>query len=160
MALYLLNFLPAHRNNCDDADFIRFVNMLINDTTFLLDESLDALKAIHETQEAIQNQEQWNSQPMVRVAGEYPCTKDLSGSLISLIPHPLSPPPLTLSLHLPSPTLPTSPHPLFPPPSPSLSTSPHPLSPPPSPSLPTSPHHLCNSIPGNARFSTTPTCGR
>ena len=70
--------------------------MLINDTTFLLDESLDALKAIHETQEAIQNQEQWNSQPMVRVAGEYPCTKDLSGSLISsFFPHPLSPPPLT-----------------------------------------------------------------
>ena len=70
--------------------------MLINDTTFLLDESLDALKAIHETQEAIQNQEQWNSQPRVRVAGEYPCTSgSLISSLTSLNPHPLSPPPLT-----------------------------------------------------------------
>jgi len=39
--------------------------MLINDTTFLLDESLDALKSIHETQEAMQNQEQWDSQPRV-----------------------------------------------------------------------------------------------
>ena len=65
----LLNLSHStHRNVRDDADFIRFVNMLINDTTFLLDESLDALKAIHETQEAIQNQEQWNSQPRVRVA--------------------------------------------------------------------------------------------
>jgi len=62
---------PIHRaaiilhskNTCDDAEFIRFVNMLINDTTFLLDESLDALKSIHETQEAMQNQEQWDSQP-------------------------------------------------------------------------------------------------
>lgn len=39
--------------------------MLINDTTFLLDESLDALKAIHETQEAMKDQEQWDAQPQV-----------------------------------------------------------------------------------------------
>ena len=53
----------------DDALFIRFVNMLINDTTFLLDESLDALKAIHETQEAQKDKETWNSQPRVREGG-------------------------------------------------------------------------------------------
>ena len=41
--------------------------MLINDTTFLLDESLDALKAIHETQEAMKDQQTWNSQPRVRL---------------------------------------------------------------------------------------------
>lgn len=64
---------PAHRrhiivesaNTHEDAGFIRFVNMLINDTTFLLDESLDALKAIHETQEAMKDTEAWQSQPQV-----------------------------------------------------------------------------------------------
>lgn len=39
--------------------------MLINDMTFLLDEALDALKAIHETQEAMADNDQWNSQPQV-----------------------------------------------------------------------------------------------
>lgn len=53
-------------NTQDNAAFIRFINMLINDTTFLLDESLDALKAIHETQEAQKDKEIWNSQPRVR----------------------------------------------------------------------------------------------
>lgn len=41
--------------------------MLINDITFLLDESLDGLKAIHETQEAMKDKESWNSQPQVCV---------------------------------------------------------------------------------------------
>ena len=49
----------------DNAPFVRFINMLINDTTFLLDESLDALKAIHETQEAQKDKEIWDSQPSV-----------------------------------------------------------------------------------------------
>lgn len=40
--------------------------MLINDTTFLLDEALDALKAIHETQEAMADSNQWSSQPQVQ----------------------------------------------------------------------------------------------
>ena len=53
------------RDPHDDAEFLRFVNMLINDTTFLLDESLDALKAIHETQEAMKNREEWETQPRV-----------------------------------------------------------------------------------------------
>jgi ubiquitin conjugation factor E4 B len=30
--------------------FVKFINMLINDTTYLLDESLDTLKRIHEIQ--------------------------------------------------------------------------------------------------------------
>lgn len=34
--------------------------MLINDTTFLLDESLESLKRIHEVQEEMRNKEQWD----------------------------------------------------------------------------------------------------
>ena len=45
------------------SDFIRFVNLLLNDTTFLLDESLDLLKSIHETQLAIEDKTVWASQP-------------------------------------------------------------------------------------------------
>lgn len=61
------------RNTHDNADFIRFVNMLINDTTFLLDESLDALKAIHDTQEAMKDKASWESQPPVRVRRTIAC---------------------------------------------------------------------------------------
>ena len=65
---------PVHRatimaesaNTQDNADFIRFINMLINDTTFLLDESLDTLKSIHETQDTQNDQETWSAQPRVR----------------------------------------------------------------------------------------------
>ena len=53
------------RNSQDNADFVRFVNMLINDTTFLLDESLDSLKAIHDTQEAQRDLDAWSAQPIV-----------------------------------------------------------------------------------------------
>uniref|UniRef100_T1ISF9 Ubiquitin conjugation factor E4 B n=1 Tax=Strigamia maritima TaxID=126957 RepID=T1ISF9_STRMM len=42
--------------------FVRFVNMLMNDTTFLLDESLESLKRIHEVQEAMENKTTWNQQ--------------------------------------------------------------------------------------------------
>lgn len=63
MMEHRLTFIKESRNTNDDAPFLRFVNMLINDTTFLLDESLDALKAIHETQEAMKDQQTWNSQP-------------------------------------------------------------------------------------------------
>ncbi|XP_067945570.1 ubiquitin conjugation factor E4 B-like [Watersipora subatra] len=41
-------------------DFTRFVNMLTNDTTFLLDESLDSLKAIHELQDLMNSPTKWN----------------------------------------------------------------------------------------------------
>lgn len=43
--------------------FVRFINMLINDTTFLLDESLESLKRIHEIQEEMESQDVWNSKP-------------------------------------------------------------------------------------------------
>lgn len=46
--------------------FVRYINMLINDTTFLLDESLESLKRIHEVQEEMKNKEQWEQLPRVR----------------------------------------------------------------------------------------------
>ncbi|UYV79527.1 UBE4B [Cordylochernes scorpioides] len=36
----------------EERQFVRFINMLMNDTTFLLDESLESLKRIHEAQES------------------------------------------------------------------------------------------------------------
>lgn len=42
--------------------FVKFVNMLINDTTFLLDESLESLKRIHEVQEQMADSASWNAQ--------------------------------------------------------------------------------------------------
>ena len=35
--------------------------MLINDTTFLLDEAISSLKRIHEIQEMKKNESEWNS---------------------------------------------------------------------------------------------------
>ncbi|XP_068094965.1 ubiquitin conjugation factor E4 B isoform X1 [Hyperolius riggenbachi] len=43
--------------------FVRYINMLINDTTFLLDESLESLKRIHEVQEDMRNKEFWDQLP-------------------------------------------------------------------------------------------------
>ncbi|XP_033104653.1 ubiquitin conjugation factor E4 B-like [Anneissia japonica] len=59
--------IPSHKQvmvqqSSEGKDFVRFVNMLMNDTTFLLDESLDCLKRIHEIQEATKDKEAWNSQ--------------------------------------------------------------------------------------------------
>ncbi|XP_013412896.1 ubiquitin conjugation factor E4 B [Lingula anatina] len=55
---------PAHKGKLiEEANsgkqFVRFVNMLMNDTTFLLDESLDTLKSIHEAQELMENKAEW-----------------------------------------------------------------------------------------------------
>lgn len=60
--------VPAHhdaicRESSSGSQFVRFVNMLINDTTFLLDESLDSLKRIHEAQELMQDPIEWNALP-------------------------------------------------------------------------------------------------
>lgn len=44
--------------------------MLINDTTFLLDESLESLKRIHEVQEEMKNKEQWDQLPRVGRPGD------------------------------------------------------------------------------------------
>ncbi len=40
--------------------------MLMNDTTFLLDESMDALKRIHEVQEEMNDGVKWAEQTQVR----------------------------------------------------------------------------------------------
>lgn len=60
--------MPAHQIKfMDEArsgkQFVRFVNMLMNDTTFLLDESLDCLKRIHEIQDLMDNKEKFDKLP-------------------------------------------------------------------------------------------------
>ncbi len=44
---------------------MKFVNMLMNDTTFLLDESLDTLKSIRELQDLMDNTAEWAKLPRV-----------------------------------------------------------------------------------------------
>lgn len=39
--------------------FVKFINMLMNDTTFLLDECLEYLKRIHEVQVLMMNEQAW-----------------------------------------------------------------------------------------------------
>lgn len=61
---------PTHLSSCfftfsSGKQFVRYINMLINDTTFLLDESLESLKRIHEVQEEMKNKEQWEQLPRV-----------------------------------------------------------------------------------------------
>ncbi|CAG9813429.1 unnamed protein product [Phaedon cochleariae] len=56
---------PVHRQalineSRSGQQFVKFVNMLMNDTTFLLDESLESLKRIHEVQDLISNDEKWS----------------------------------------------------------------------------------------------------
>ncbi|XP_063292680.1 ubiquitin conjugation factor E4 B isoform X3 [Pelobates fuscus] len=59
---------PAHHGTFMEEfnsgkQFVRYINMLINDTTFLLDESLESLKRIHEMQEEMRNKEHWDALP-------------------------------------------------------------------------------------------------
>ncbi|CAG9829015.1 unnamed protein product [Diabrotica balteata] len=59
---------PVHRQTLinesrEGSQFVKFVNMLMNDTTFLLDESLESLKRIHEVQELISDDEKWSKLP-------------------------------------------------------------------------------------------------
>ncbi|XP_025203698.1 ubiquitin conjugation factor E4 B isoform X1 [Melanaphis sacchari] len=59
---------PMHRSSViaeskTGIQFVKFVNMLINDTTFLLDESLESLKRIHEVQEQMADTATWNNLP-------------------------------------------------------------------------------------------------
>ncbi|KAH9506359.1 Ubiquitin conjugation factor E4 B [Dermatophagoides farinae] len=50
-------------NEADNGkNFVKFINMLMNDTTFLLDEALVSLKRIHEIKEDMKNPENWNRQ--------------------------------------------------------------------------------------------------
>ncbi|KAF7278364.1 hypothetical protein GWI33_008496 [Rhynchophorus ferrugineus] len=59
---------PVHRqavvneSKCGK-QFVKFINMLMNDTTFLLDESLESLKRIHEIQDLIADEEKWSKLP-------------------------------------------------------------------------------------------------
>ena len=46
--------------------YIRFINALINDTTFLLDESIDALRSIRDTQKLMDDKEKWEALSEVR----------------------------------------------------------------------------------------------
>lgn len=55
---------PVHkgsivRESSNGKQFVKFINMLMNDTTFLLDESLESLKRIHEVQEIMSDQIAW-----------------------------------------------------------------------------------------------------
>lgn len=60
------SFNFSHVLSCSSGkQFVRYINMLINDTTFLLDESLESLKRIHEIQEEMKNKEQWDQLPRV-----------------------------------------------------------------------------------------------
>lgn len=47
----------------DHYHITRFINMLINDATYLLDESLQKLEEIHETEERMRDTETWRAQP-------------------------------------------------------------------------------------------------
>lgn len=56
---------PVHRTalineSKSGNQFVKFVNMLMNDTTFLLDESLESLKRIHEVQELMRDEANWS----------------------------------------------------------------------------------------------------
>lgn len=55
-----MKFVEVASSESSKKDFIKFVNMLMNDTTFLLDESLDCLKRIHEVQELMENRSEWD----------------------------------------------------------------------------------------------------
>ncbi|KAK3759118.1 hypothetical protein RRG08_040672 [Elysia crispata] len=57
MPAHQIKFMEEARSG---KQFVRFINMLMNDTTFLLDESLDCLKRIHEIQDLMDNPEKWN----------------------------------------------------------------------------------------------------
>lgn len=57
---------PVHRQaivseSRSGKQFVKFINMLMNDTTFLLDESLESLKRIHEVQELMNDTSSWSA---------------------------------------------------------------------------------------------------
>ncbi|KAJ4465100.1 ubiquitin elongating factor core-domain-containing protein [Lentinula lateritia] len=60
---------PTHREalnrEAENVDkFIRFINLMINDVTYLMDESLSELTQIHDIQTEMDNKEEWNSKPL------------------------------------------------------------------------------------------------
>lgn len=57
--------MPVQRSHFIDVatsgqTFVKFVNMLMNDTTYLLDESMVTLKSIRELQDLMDNRTEWN----------------------------------------------------------------------------------------------------
>ncbi|TDL23245.1 hypothetical protein BD410DRAFT_747294 [Rickenella mellea] len=59
---------PTHRealnNEAHNVEkFVRFVNLMMNDVTYLLDESLSELTQIHDIQQEMANQAVWNTKP-------------------------------------------------------------------------------------------------
>lgn len=55
---------PIHRSQFlveskNGNQFVKFINMLMNDTTFLLDECLEYLKRIHEVQALMMDKKEW-----------------------------------------------------------------------------------------------------
>lgn len=52
--------------NRDPHLFLRFVNMLLNDANYLLDESLAKLAEIRTTQQLMANPQQWQAYVFVR----------------------------------------------------------------------------------------------
>jgi len=57
---------PAHREALDNEakrvdNFVRFVNLMINDVTYLMDESLSELAQIHSIETEMENAEEWAS---------------------------------------------------------------------------------------------------
>ncbi|KAJ6613305.1 ubiquitin elongating factor core-domain-containing protein [Mycena sp. CBHHK59/15] len=61
---------PTHREalNAEAAQnvdkFVRFVNLMINDVTYLMDESLSELTQIHNIQQEMDDQATWNTKPV------------------------------------------------------------------------------------------------
>ncbi|UPR03194.1 ubiquitin conjugation factor E4 [Chloropicon primus] len=62
--------IPVHRANWKalaneqaDGFYLKFVNMLVNDAIYLLDEGMKKLPEVRETLEAMDNIDMWNSQP-------------------------------------------------------------------------------------------------
>ena len=50
------------QESANGKNFIKFINMMMNDTTFLLDESLSALTRIHEVQDDMADPTKWAAQ--------------------------------------------------------------------------------------------------
>jgi ubiquitin conjugation factor E4 B len=57
-----MTHLIVHR---DQELFTRFINMLMSDITYLMDESLSKLTEIHQTQSEMENESSWQAQAPV-----------------------------------------------------------------------------------------------
>ncbi|KAF9644135.1 hypothetical protein BDM02DRAFT_3272627 [Thelephora ganbajun] len=60
---------PAHRQALDDEakrvdNFVRFVNLMINDVTYLMDESLNELTQIHNIETEMENTQEWEAKSL------------------------------------------------------------------------------------------------